>query len=326
MSFIKQILTPEFFQGHLNKKNYFEGWYYKLISSDRKHSLAIIPGIAAGEDSGSSHSFIQINDSLSGKTEYLKFSKTDFTAHDKDFCIQIKENSFTRKSLSLSLDGKTFTIHGVLNFYDVIPFPKTLFRRSIMGPFGFIPNMECYHGILNIWQKVSGSLVINGETVDFEGGTGYIEKDWGISFPEAWIWLQANNFDHEGTSFMFSIAHIPWIGKSFTGIIAFLYHDGKYHCLATYNRAKITECAATDNAIDISLKNSSYQMKIKSAFPPGGTLIAPMKGKMEREITESISGTIFVTLYHKDKIIFSGESTNAGVEISGKMDTLFYNH
>lgn len=28
--------------------------------------------------------------------------------------------------------------------------------------------------------------------MDFSGGRGYIEKDWGQSFPAAWVWLQIN--------------------------------------------------------------------------------------------------------------------------------------
>ncbi|WP_243392439.1 MULTISPECIES: tocopherol cyclase family protein [unclassified Mesotoga] len=31
--------------------------------------------------------------------------------------------------------------------------------------------------------------------IDLTGGKGYIEKDWGRSLPDAWIWMQSNNFD-----------------------------------------------------------------------------------------------------------------------------------
>ena len=30
-------------------QKFFEGWYYKIISADQKHALAIIPGIAMDE-------------------------------------------------------------------------------------------------------------------------------------------------------------------------------------------------------------------------------------------------------------------------------------
>ena len=41
----------------------------------------------------------------------------------------------------------------------------------------------------------SGSLEINGAEISFEGGKGYIEKDWGRSMPSDWIWIQSNHFE-----------------------------------------------------------------------------------------------------------------------------------
>ncbi len=58
-------------------------------------------------------------------------------------------------------------------------------------------------------------LTINGEPMDLTGGRGYIEKDWGTSFPSAWIWMQCNTFDTPDTSFMLSYARIPWMGSHF---------------------------------------------------------------------------------------------------------------
>ncbi len=49
--------NPIIFQGSLHKKNYFEGWYYKQVSSDQKTSLSFIPGISLSEHDP--HSFIQ---------------------------------------------------------------------------------------------------------------------------------------------------------------------------------------------------------------------------------------------------------------------------
>ncbi len=53
------------------------------------------------------------------------------------------------------------------------------------------PAMECYHGVVSMYHLLSGHLEINGDKVDFSGGKGYIEKDWGRSMPSDWIWIQA---------------------------------------------------------------------------------------------------------------------------------------
>jgi hypothetical protein len=39
-------------------KNFFEGWYFKLVSPDQTEVFAFIPGIAFGKKSEHSHSFL----------------------------------------------------------------------------------------------------------------------------------------------------------------------------------------------------------------------------------------------------------------------------
>ena len=73
---INRIFKPEIFQGKYKKKNYFEGWYYKIVDKSGQHSLALIPGIALDKE-GVGHSFIQVIDSIEYKTEYFKFLRSD---------------------------------------------------------------------------------------------------------------------------------------------------------------------------------------------------------------------------------------------------------
>ena len=56
-------------------------------------------------------------------------------------------------------------------------------------------------------------------------------------------------------------------------------------------------------------------MNINSKYNTGSKLFAPVKGKMEKDIFESISATISVTLRKDDMVIFSDISTNCGLEI-----------
>ncbi len=100
--------------------------------------------------------------------------------------------------------------------------------------------MECYHGVISMDHGLEGFLEINGHITCLDGGKGYIEKDWGSSFPEGWIWLQSNNFDHnDPCSLMLSIAKIPWRGRSFTDSICGILHGDDFHTMATYNGAVI---------------------------------------------------------------------------------------
>ena len=74
----QKINNPIIFQGSLKKKNYFEGWYYKMVSADKNYSLALIPGISLNKDN--SHVFIQV---------FLTYKNTEL--NHKKFSIIFKE-------------------------------------------------------------------------------------------------------------------------------------------------------------------------------------------------------------------------------------------
>ena len=75
-----------------------------------------------------------------------------------------------------------------------------------------VPTMECYHGLLSFDHDLDGSLRLGDEELDFAGGRGYIEKDWGQSVPVR-IRLDADEqLPHRGTSLSASVAIIPYGG------------------------------------------------------------------------------------------------------------------
>lgn len=204
---IKHLLNPLLFQGYREKNNYFEGWYYKFVSSDGKYAVAFIPGISlAGEKT---HSFIQVFISQkepagSLKTSYFRFEKADFSYRDEPFSVTIGTHTFTGQSVTVDLRDKNLGLNGHIMIECLRPIEKGSHTPIIMGPFGYLPFMECYHGIVSMTSSFSGSLEIDGKPVSFDGGKGYIEKDWGRSFPNSYVWIQSNHFEDPNTSVMFS--------------------------------------------------------------------------------------------------------------------------
>ncbi|MDY0197703.1 MAG: hypothetical protein RBR68_07795, partial [Tenuifilaceae bacterium] len=71
----KQLWNPEYFQGFKKTKNYFEGWYFKVVSASGNHRYAFIPGISLGADP---HSFVQVIDGKTGETQYHRFAIEEF--------------------------------------------------------------------------------------------------------------------------------------------------------------------------------------------------------------------------------------------------------
>ena len=101
-------------------------------------------------------------------------------------------------------------IYGDIGYYDSININTSKYSPNIMGPFSYVPFMECNHAIISMKNKINGEIVINDSVINFNGGIGYIEKDYGCSFPKSYIWCQGNSFKNSDTSFMLSIANIPF--------------------------------------------------------------------------------------------------------------------
>lgn len=315
---LKQF-NPEMFQGRFKRKNYFEGWYFKLVDELGKNVWAIIPGVSYGHSEQDVHAFIQVIDAQNYKTSYFKYDISMFKYSGTDFDISIADNTFNRNRICLNLNNEDFQIQGELDFYDIVPFPKTIFNPGIMGPYSFIPFMECYHGIINIHHQINGSILINNQQVSFSNGYGYIEKDWGKSFPESWVWLQSNHFVQKNVSVMFSIAKIPWLNKHFIGFVSFLRINEKLYRFATYSGAKIQHFECKNQYFKVVVGDKRYTMTISGDYAQSGVLKAPKMGGMSREINESISSTIFVALVDKKgELIFNGQGKKVGMEIVGE--------
>lgn len=317
-----RLLQPEVFQGVNKKKNYFEGWYYKLISRDKKHAIAFSPGISFDKE-GKGHAFVQFFDAVTGQTGYFRFSVPEFHAGQDRLDVRIGQNRFGKNGIKVDLIAPDLTVRGRLFFSERIDYPSTWLEPGIMGPFSYVPFMECYHGIVTIHQKIRGYLTVNGERIDFHDGYGYVEKDWGKAFPKAWVWTQSNHFGDADVSFMFSIATVPFVMTEFTGFLCFFRSGDQFIRFATYSGAKIGRFRRQDDHLDVVIRDRKYELRFRAVDHRRGRLLAPANGEMDRTIEESITAKIFLKLYdRKGNLLFQGIGRNAGLEMVGRLNLI----
>jgi tocopherol cyclase len=309
-----RLFHPEIFQGSLKKKNYFEGWYFKHVSASLDQVWSFIPGISLNRDDP--HSFIQVINGISGETEYITYPLEDFEWKRDQLYLRIGGSTFMEDHIELDIHSERFRIKGRIGYENLTKYPKTLLAPGIMGWYTYVPYMECRHGIVSVNHDLKGLLTINGETTDFGNGKGYIEKDWGTSFPEVWIWIQSNNFTDPTASFSFSVAKIPWLGRFFMGFISFLHLDGRFYLFSTYNNSVISNISHDSHQLSLTLKNSDSLLEISVIKNRFGELMAPVSGVMKRRIKESIDSTVELRLYDKSgKLIYSDMGKRAGFEV-----------
>jgi tocopherol cyclase len=319
MTRFSSIFNPEVFQGRGKKRTYFEGWYFKVVDASETNAYAFIPGVAM-DAAGNRQSFIQVLDGKKRWSHYYKFDIHSFRAASDSFNISIEDNHFSNDSIHLNLPG----LKGVLHFKGNIRWPSHWYSPGIMGPYSFVPFMECYHGIVSMDHAVSGQLEILDDKIDFNNGRGYIEKDWGRSFPSAYVWMQSNHFTASGISLKVSVAQIPWIGTSFTGFIAGLWIRDHLLRFTIYNRSSLRKLSIDPGRIELILANKNYGLEIMVFRDAATSLASPIRGFMDGRIEESMSSKMEVTVtdIRTGREILRDCGRNAAVEVAGTVDQI----
>lgn len=308
------IRNPEVFQGekYLNtNKDYFEGWYFK--NSNAEKSISLIPGISINKKE--KKAFIQV---ITNQASYfIDYPIEEFSFSFQPFGVKIGRNTFSKEGIQLDIEDERqkLIVKGNLQYLDRKNIATHFWNPNIMGPFSYLPFMECNHALISMEHKIEGGIQLNDENIEFNVGKGYIEKDWGCSFPKSYIWCQGNQFQKKNASFMLSIANIPFKVLEFQGIICDVMIDNLEFKFTTYHNAKVIKKQIKEDSFFIILKKGDYHLEIISKFDKGLKLTAPVKGKMEKDILESITATITVTLREKNSIIFLDTSSNCGLEI-----------
>lgn len=316
------VWNPDHFQGWGRTHRYFEGWYFKVVSPDEQHAMAFIPGISMDEN-GKQHAFIQVMDGKACKAEYHRFDIQEFRPSAHAFEIWIGNNYFSSEKILLDLPE----ISGEIRFNNPNPWPKMLGAPGIMGWYSFVPFMECNHGIVSLHHELEGELQIKATSlpnkpIRFTDGKGYIEKDWGRSFPRAYVWMQSNHFDTcDRASVMASAAHIPWLGSHFIGFISGMWLEGKLFKFATYTGAR-KSLKIEDEQVELIFKNPKTELRILAKQAAGTALFSPLSGEMKGKIQESLQAVLHVELLENGHRIFEGTGRNSGLEVAGAVEVL----
>lgn len=323
---ISRIWNPGVFQGEVKKKEYFEGWYFKLVDRTEETALAVIPGISLSKNPEKNHAFIMISDARNQNMNYFEFPLKDFSFSREKFEIKIAKNYFSLTGLNLDLARDDLNINASVDFKNTVPWPVRKLSPGVMGWYALLPFMECYHGVLSLDHSIKGHIDINRFKKDFTGGKGYIEKDWGTSMPSSWIWMQTNHFNKQETSLFGSIAKIPWFRNYFTGYIFGFLFEGKLYEFTTYNGSKISGLKVDSGHIELSIEHKDAKLDIIAQRKEGVDLPAPALGEMTAKVNETLSALIEIKLYQKNKgkteVIYSGTGANAGLEFVGNIQEL----
>lgn len=349
------------FDAHLVENNFFEGWYFKIVRKDGVNCF-FIPGIYHSPLAKShSHAFIMFWVSGMSSANYYRY-RTDAYSFDTQKTIKVGTSKFSLAGAYLDLraadlwiptpqeldEYKSLTPYPTIpqqnldysanfTFTNITEFPSRMFESGVMGAFGFIPFLSCYHGIASLHHEVTGYVESDAKTIEFKTNTtGYIEKDWGREFPNiGYIWIQSHTFDSEDTTFLLSLASVPVPLKmgSTPGFLVILKIGKIIYNFSTYAFAKFVYVYVDTIAGGLSV---SFQLRKKglrltgtcctTKFSTSVHLRAPMNGQMKTHVEEWNGAEVKLKLEETSRgnhvVIFEGIGTNAGLEAIGDIQWL----
>ena len=282
---------------------YFEGWYFKH-QNPQGQTLALIPAFHIGKEGRRTASLQVIS---KDQAWWLEYPASQLHISRQPFQVQIGQSSFGRQGIDLHIQQDNLSLYGSLRYG-----PFTTLRSDIMGPFRFLAGMQCTHGVISMGHSLSGTLELNGERLDFSDGIGYIETDRGRSFPSKYLWTQCVWDGPERGSLMLAIATIPLPVGGFTGCICSVLYHGREYRLATYRGVKIEAWSSTGAVI----RQGRYRLEVELLNERRQPLQAPVEGRMERTIHESLCAEVRYRFWHRDNLLLQHTDPNASFEYS----------
>lgn len=275
-------------------RDYFCGWYIKCQNG--RQTVAFIAAYHI-KNNVKSCSLQVITDDGAWNVDY-PFAEF----HMDENGVKIGPNVFAKQDCHLAVRSPGLTVEGSLTFGEFAPI-----AYDIMGPFKYVPFMQCRHSVFSMKHRVDGKLVINGEEISFDDGVCYIEGDRGHSFPKDYVWTQCC-FD-EG-SLMLSVADIPFCGFHFTGVISAIHYQGREYRLGTYLGAR----AVKIHDGEVVIKQGRKTLTARRLEEKGKPLAAPVGGSMKRTIRESAACRTYYHYQENGRTIFEFESDQAAFE------------
>lgn len=273
---------------------YFKGWYFKCSAENK--TIAFIPAYHYSDGKKSASLQIITDDNAFN----IPFDTLEYS--EKPLYVKIGDCVFSHEGIILDFKDDILTLEGRICFEQLTPI-----RYDIMGPFKFIPFMQCRHSVHSMSHKICGEFSVNNQSFKFENGMGYIEGDRGRSFPKKYIWTQCC---FKNNSLMLSVADIPFLGFHFTGIIGVVLLNGKEYRIATYLGAKIKQIGENS----VTVKQGGFEFTAKLLKKQAQPLAAPTNGNMSRTIHESASCKAYYRFSHKDTILCEFTTDKASFE------------
>jgi hypothetical protein len=155
--------------------------------------------------------------------------------------------------------------------------------------------------VLSTAQNISGVIQHNGVCFTLNNAMGYLEKNWGTTFPECYFWVHAVDPNNPRISLLFSRAKIVWLGKTYDKHVGYLCLDGEQIELRELKNFKVSNSNIRPGNRIIQIRSASAQLDLSLEHGREVVFHGPKDGALSRMIQHQTDTKIEVLLTYYNR-------------------------
>lgn len=299
-------------------KKGFMSWYYNFIDAQKENLLEI--SIGKTQEEGNSEYYLSIASNQKAFSKEIKLSgervKWEKDGMHYDSC------SFDQNGIALDLEDEAYHIKGSLSFTENRGTNRSKWQTGVMGPFKYWPFLNSYHDVTSLAHQLSGSITINNETIDFTGGKGYMEKEWGKQYPKIWVWAQCNHFKEHDIALMVGVARMPFLWEYYTSFSVPVYYKGSLEVFSNYNGGQIAKLYRYKGYIHLIITQKSKVLDLKIYGEDEAELVSSYNSHMIRDVYQCQMAKMEIKIMQSNHIILEDVGYCCNIEIGGNTSKL----
>ena len=298
---------------------FYEGWYHKVTIPEKGEAFFFVYGIINPKVGSPypSEAFVYCGRSKTMKTIYQSFPVDSYRAAENVRDVRIGPSArATALRIAGDINEDRSSCSWDIRFSDVVPWTRTM--GWMTGSTGFETNWT----VGAISSRASGWVRFDGEYISITNSSAYGDHNWGSSFPDKWIWVQANNFRDPHISLTVSGGTLSSDENPLEAYMLGLLLNGELITFRSQDLA-VFDVESEIGFWKITSTTLSRRITVTASCDPATLfhLIVPTQGGMKPRCWESLEGTVAVLLekrsgtgteWHES---FQGTSTHGGVEL-----------
>jgi hypothetical protein len=293
-----------------NKPAAFEGWFSKIDDQENDLMLSVIWGYST--HATSKHAFLQFTHSLEHKTLYIRYPLEQMQWQEHPFVLKIGNNLLSEQEMQLDFEMDGVRVQGSFSFGNLTPIRTSFLKPNIMGWLTYFPN-ECNHSIISMYHTVNGKFSLGERSWDIQHADGYMEKDWGTSFPKEYVWLHANGWKSSGV--VFSYATVPVLGQFAKGFFLVLHHEGEEYRFSSIEGARMLQFDVTKDSFRARIGKGALRIELFAKQKNPAALASPNQGEMRDYIKESLDGRVEISMTKGSSELIRLVSDRASIDV-----------